>query len=328
MPSIADLISCPDKVYVGAGKTFTVEYTLQNVGDEGDDFTVELIDHQGNVQDSTTIWLNAGDTYTGTLTGTAPSDLGTFTYYIKATPVSYPENYDQCSFQVITGETRTYESKFSISEEVTVITYTPKVYECEFSITEEVDVKSEPPRVYESKFSITEEVTVIIGKPRTYESKFSISEEVTVIIGEPRVYETSPSITEEPTILAEPPRVYESIFTITEEATIISETPRDYRVELTTIDKVSAFYTRLETQFLISEEVTVTIEKYFTVRLTPQDVLYLIIEKKPEIHLDELESIINKMKYKKSGEIIMPEEWNLVIKALKKQAEINESLLT
>ncbi len=74
-----------DSVTVNPGDTFGVDWTVVNDGDASDTFTIELLDHNGTVVDSYThpTALDPSGSATGQLSGTAPSEPGTYTWKLQ-----------------------------------------------------------------------------------------------------------------------------------------------------------------------------------------------------------------------------------------------------
>jgi len=78
----------PSSIDVEANKQFTVDVTVENDGSADGDVEVRLVDHNNNIVDSKTVTISAGSSQSVTLTGTAPSTAGTYTWKVEAYNVS------------------------------------------------------------------------------------------------------------------------------------------------------------------------------------------------------------------------------------------------
>ena len=81
-----DLIDeqCTTSVSVKPTQVFTVNYAVHNKGTQSGDCFVRLYDHADNLVDQKSHTLDVCSTTTGTLTGTAPVSVGTYTWKIVA----------------------------------------------------------------------------------------------------------------------------------------------------------------------------------------------------------------------------------------------------
>jgi len=73
----------PDKVDVQAGQSFSINVKVRNDGNASGSATVRLVDHGGNVVDAVDVTLDAGAETSVTLSGTAPSSPGTYTWKVE-----------------------------------------------------------------------------------------------------------------------------------------------------------------------------------------------------------------------------------------------------
>jgi len=76
----------PTSINVKIGSEFTVSVTIRNDGSESGTCKVQLIDHEGTVQDEKSDTIAPGEEKTFTLTGTAPTYVTEVTYVVKWVP--------------------------------------------------------------------------------------------------------------------------------------------------------------------------------------------------------------------------------------------------
>lgn len=74
----------PTQVSVQTGQQFTVDVQVQNIGDVDGTVELRLRDHNNNIVDSKQQAITAGSSALITLTGTAPSQAGSYTWTIEA----------------------------------------------------------------------------------------------------------------------------------------------------------------------------------------------------------------------------------------------------
>ena len=311
MPSQADIISCPSLVVADPGASFTVTVEVHNVGDESDTFTIELIDHNGNVVDSVVgVAIDPCASATVDLTGTAPTTEGRYTWKVRATPDRYPEYYDEESFTLVADYTELYyDTAVSISETVDIYRQTSRYYDTAFSVTETVSIYRQTSRYYETAFSVTETISVYRQTSRYYDTAFSISEVVNIYRQTSRYYENAIAISETVDVLRQTSRYYETAISITE------------------IVRGAIAERYFETEIQIAEVLKYTRERTFRVDLYVRDTVFVVAKGVISPYISMLSRIIEEMEYVHSGDIVMPNEWNLVIKALETQAQINEAVL-
>ena len=180
----------------------------------------------------------------------------------------------------------------------------PKSYESLLDVAETIDILAEPPRSYESSIEYSESINILAEPPRTFESLLAIIETVDVLVEPPRSFVASLDVIDILVVIAEAPKTFEVLLTIVEKADL---TERIYGVQLGVIESVS---TEIYRVFEVSINVYDTIS-----RLAVFD-----------IH--GLEKIVSSMRYLVPGDIMDAIYHNVVVDALKKQADIIDYLVS
>ena len=77
------ITDCPSSVNVQAGQKFTISVKVKNGGTAPGASAVRLVDHSGNIVDAVDVTLGAGEEVSVSLTATAPSLTGTYTWRVE-----------------------------------------------------------------------------------------------------------------------------------------------------------------------------------------------------------------------------------------------------
>jgi len=266
------------------------------------------LDHTGTVKVTRSYTLAPCDSASDSASFTAPTTVGRYWWKIEAYAKSPDVPDDTVDVEVI-------------------VDYFTLIYETSISITEKVDIYSEPPRRYEASITIDEVVTIYAEPPRVYESLVTIEEVISVYSEPPRVYESSITIDEVVSIFSEAPRIYMAKLEIVEKVDAYSEPPRIYETKIEIAEMVITPFRTYEVKLGIIDKVFVPMPRMYEVRINVQDFVNVIVPRLIKSHIDELKDVIAKMKYRRTGDIVEPEDFNLITKALRKQANINEAML-